>query len=300
MAWCEIRKAGNVCDHRSTHLIIEHITSTANPRIKAASSLRDARERRESGLMIIDGLPSSLHAHHGGIQCTELFIREAHDESHRHLVQQWEQLVPDIRINILSAGAMSKLQYGDRDESLVAIARQPSVAIESLVDRIKPSSKRLFLVLDQVEKPGNLGAAMRTADAAGVSAVLLSDPISEPWNPNAIRASLGALFRVPLAIGSSKQVHRWLVEQDVDMRAARVEGACAYTEVPYSRGTAIIVGNEAEGLADRWQEPDVQPVRIPMHGVIDSLNVSVSISILLFEVLRQWASSDLGRTTTGQ
>jgi len=281
----------------SSSVSIETITSLSNPRIKAASSLREARERRDSGLMIIDGDEIARHAHSGGIECTELFIGDTTDEMHRSLILDWQQLVPEIRINVVARPAMAKLQYGGRDESLIAIARQPSPALETLDERIDACGSALnskcFLVLDRVEKPGNLGAVMRTADAAGVSAVLLSDPVSETWNPNAIRASLGALFRVPIAIGSARQVQRWLSERAVTMYAARVNGEQSHTSIVYDDSTAIIVGNETDGLGREWEPKSqdeangVQAIRIPMFGAIDSLNVSVSTSIVLYEYLRQ-------------
>jgi TrmH family RNA methyltransferase len=216
---------------------------------------------------------------------------------HRSLILDWQQLVPDIRINVVARPAMAKLQYGGRDEALIAIARQPSPALETLDERIAARGSALnskcFLVLDRVEKPGNLGAVMRTADAAGVNAVLLSDPVSETWNPNAIRASLGALFRVPIAIGSARQVQRWLCERAVTMYAARVDGEQSHTSIVYDASTAIIVGNETDGLGREWEPKSqddangVQAIRIPMFGAIDSLNVSVSTSIVLYEYLRQ-------------
>lgn len=276
---------------------VESITSLSNPRVKAASSLREARERRDSGLMIIDGNEIARHAHSGGIECTELFIGDTSDESHRSLILEWQLLVPEIRINVVARPAMAKLQYGGRDEALIAIARQPNPALETLDERIvgrgNDTKSKCFLVLDRVEKPGNLGAVMRTADAAGVNAVLLSDPVSETWNPNAIRASLGALFRVPIAIGSARQVQRWLRERSVAMYAARVNGECSHTSIVYESSAAIVVGNETEGLGQEWEPKSqddaggVQAIRIPMFGAIDSLNVSVSTAIVLYEYLRQ-------------
>lgn len=246
--------------------------------------------------MIIDGDAIARHAVAGGIECTELFIAESNDESHRLLILDWQRLAPEIRINLVSKPAMSKLQYGDRNEELIAVARQPSLALETLHERVGPRSDRgsskCYLVLDQMEKPGNLGAIMRTADAARVEAVLLSDPVSETWNPNAIRASLGALFRVPMAIGSANQVQRWLSERTIETYAACVDGKQTYTSIEYPTLVAIVVGNETEGLGQNWDRPDVQPIRIPMNGVIDSLNVSVSTSIILFEVLRQHGRLD--------
>ncbi len=241
--------------------------------------------------MIIDGAPVARHAHAGGIECTELFILESTEESHRHLVSDWQALVPGIRINLLSKAAMAKLQYGDRDVALIAVARQPSLALETLDDRLRPAAtenlSKCFLVLDRMEKPGNLGAVLRTADAAGVTAVLLSDPVSEMWNPNAIRSSLGALFRVPMAVGSAKQIQAWLMERSIAMYAARVDGGMSHTSPAYERSVSIVVGSESDGLGDNWTRLEVTSVRIPMHGVIDSLNASVSTSIVLFEVLRQ-------------
>ncbi len=241
--------------------------------------------------MIIDGDPIARHAHAGGIECTELFILETTEESHRPLVSDWQALVPGIRISLISKAAMAKLQYGDRDVSLIAVARQPSLALETLDNRLvsKPSDSltKCILVLDRMEKPGNLGAVMRTADAAGVTAVLLSDPVSEMWNPNAIRSSLGALFRVPMAVGSAKQIQSWLIERSIAMYAARVDGKSSHTSPVYEKNVSIVVGSESDGLGENWAKPEVTSVRIPMHGVIDSLNASVSTSIILFEVLRQ-------------
>lgn len=272
-------------------MTVESISSPSNQRIKAANSLRDPRERRDSGLMIIDSDPIARHAHAGGIECTELFILETSAESHRHLVSEWQILVPGIRINLISKPAMAKLQYGDRDVDLIAVARQPSLALETLDERIPlavtPGAAKCFLVLDRMEKPGNLGAVMRTADAAGVSAVLLSDPVSEMWNPNAIRSSLGALFRVPMAVGSAKQIQSWLTERSIAIYAARVDGELEHTEPKYENCVSIVVGSESNGLGENWLRDGITAVRIPMHGAVDSLNASVSTSIILFEVLRQ-------------
>lgn len=272
-------------------MTVESISSPSNQRIKAANSLRDPRERRDSGLMIIDGDSIARHAHAGGIDCTELFILETSEESHRHLVSQWQTLVPEIRINLISKPAMAKLQYGDRDVDLIAVARQPSLALETLDERIPASANsgaaRCFLVLDRMEKPGNLGAVMRTADAAGVTAVLLSDPVSEMWNPNAIRSSLGALFRVPMAVGSAKQIQSWLAERSVAIYTARVDGELSHTAPKYESCVSIVIGSESSGLGENWIRDDITAIRIPMHGAIDSLNASVSTSIILFEVLRQ-------------
>lgn len=273
---------------------IEQITSPSNPRIKAAQSLREARHRREHDLIIIDGESIARHAVAGGVQCTEIFLQQSEDESHRLVINAWQQLCPDIRINVVSRPAMQKLQYGGMDLELIAIAKTPNLALETLDERLlqrAPTERQVYLVLDQMEKPGNLGAVLRSADAAGVTAVLLSDPVCDAWNPNAIRSSLGALFRVPIAAGSASQVRRWLIEHEVSMFAARVDGTKEYTQVEYPSRCAIVVGSESDGLDQGWIHPEIESVTIPMNGAVDSLNVSVSTAVVLFEVVRQHASA---------
>ena len=190
---------------------------------------------------------------------------------------------------------MQKLQYGDRELQAIAVAVMPSTSLESLADRLGPSARsperELYLVLDRFEKPGNLGAALRTADAAGATAVLVSDPISEVWNPNAIRASLGAMFSVPIAVASSGDLRKWLRERSICCYAARTENGSDYSRVRFAKKSAIIIGSEAHGLEDRWKSEEITPVHIPMYGKIDSLNASVTCSILLFELIRQWQSA---------
>lgn len=190
---------------------------------------------------------------------------------------------------------MQRLQYGDRDLQAIAVALMPSTSLESLSDRLSPSARgperELYLVLDRFEKPGNLGAALRTADAAGATAVLVSDPICEIWNPNAIRASLGAMFTVPIAVSSSVDLRKWLRERSICCYAARTENGSDYSQVHFARKSAIIIGSEAYGLEDRWKSEEITPVHIPMYGKIDSLNASVTCSILLFELIRQWQSA---------
>jgi TrmH family RNA methyltransferase len=243
--------------------------------------------------MLIDGENLLRHALAGGVEILELFVQQIDDESHRVVIAEWHRLLPETNICLVSKAPMAKLQYGDRHESVIAIARQPSLALESLESRQREtlrssaSASGCYLVLDQMEKPGNLGAVLRTADAAGVAGVLLSDPMSETWNPNAIRSSLGAIFRVPMAAGSALQVQRWLNERSIGCFAAKVDATQSYAGVDYPRTMAIVVGSESQGLGSEWNGNHVQAVRIPMRGAVDSLNVSVSTSIILFEVLRQ-------------
>jgi TrmH family RNA methyltransferase len=180
---------------------------------------------------------------------------------------------------------MGRMTFGDRPDGLLAIARIPDTSLERLASRL-PSAP-LVLVLESLEKPGNLGAVLRTADGAGVDGVIVADPRTDPWNPNAIRASMGTLFSVPLAVADTTSARGWLADRGGRVVAAVVDATMAYTEADLTGSVAIALGSEADGLSDAWRGPDVTPVRIPMAGIADSLNVSVTAAILAYEARRQ-------------
>ncbi len=265
-----------------------HITSSQNPRIRAARALRDAKQRRRTGRFLIDGFDLFRKAVDGKVVIREVFIRCDAPGS----IQDWirdsiGKHASRPEIFLVDSAAMQKLQYGEASSDLIAVAESWNLSLLSLSQRLKPdaSAQDIYLILDRIEKPGNLGAALRTADAVGVRAVLLCDPICEPFNPNSVRSSLGALFFVPLGYGSESEIQDWLDHQSIGVYAARVDGTNDYTNTRYTTPCAIVVGNEADGLAGRWQA--ATNVAIPMAGKIDSLNASVSTAILLFEIARQ-------------
>jgi TrmH family RNA methyltransferase len=294
-------------------LISELISSPNNPRVRFAASLRDPKDRRRESRILIDGAKNIAIALRSGIRCTDIFICqrawEASNPALREIFPHTEpgldrrdsrgdsvdDSIQAVRWTRLTEQPMQKLQYGDRELQAIAVAVMPSTSLESLADRLGPSARgperELYLVLDRFEKPGNLGAALRTADAAGATAVLVSDPISEVWNPNAIRASLGAMFTVPIAVASSAELRKWLRERSICCYAARTENGSDYSQVRFAKKSAIIIGSEAYGLEDRWKSEEITPIHIPMYGKIDSLNASVTCSILLFELIRQWQSA---------
>jgi RNA methyltransferase, TrmH family len=272
-------------------LTYETITSPSNPRVKAAAALRDARDRKRTQRILIDGSDLIARAIDGGWMLEELLIAEAALVAEAFpQPQRLHDLLrraPGVPVLALGPMAMKKLQYGDREVDAIAIAKMPATELDSRLATLALPKRALFLVLDRIEKPGNLGAMLRTADAAGVTAVLASDPVCEIWNPNAIRSSLGAIFRVPIAVGTEDKIDAWLREHEVTVYAARVEGAVDYAAVRYPERAAVVIGSEAMGLQGRWSGPHVAPILIPMHGTIDSLNASVSSAILLFEMVRQ-------------
>jgi len=262
------------------------ITSPTNPRVKAAVRLRDRRERESTGLTLIDGARELRQALAAGASVETVFVTQSQvrsDEA-RAALQDAEDKVPDI-VEV-SEAVIAKLAFGDRSDGIVAIVRTGSTDLESL--RLT-SGVPLVVVVEGVEKPGNLGAILRTADGAGASGLIAADPLTDLFNPNAIRASLGTIFRVPLAAASSPATLDWLTTRDIAPIAARVDGATPYTDVDMRRPVAIVLGREATGLSAAWDDPRVTAVRIPMLGTADSLNVSVAAAIMLYEAVRQRA-----------
>ena len=259
------------------------ISSPANPRVKAAVRLRDRREREETGLTLIDGgrellraLAQSVDVDHAFV-CPELVVGPDASAAVDALQRNGTPLIE------ISPAVLAKVAFGDRSDGLVAVVRPPSVALEDLTPGLHP----LIVVVESLEKPGNLGAIMRTADAVGASAVIAADPRTDVFNPNAIRASVGTIFSVPLAVATARQTLDWLIAHGVAPIAARVDAPQPYGDADLGGSIAIVLGSEAGGLTSTWNDPRVRPVRIPMLGAADSLNVSVAAAILLFEARRQ-------------
>ena len=264
------------------------ITSTKNPRVKAAIALRDRRTRDETGLTLVDGVRELARALAGGARAVEVFVVEhALDGAGADAVDLARSggavIVP------VTGGVLDRLGYGERSEGIVATVRIPDVSLDRLAGVLPPDP--LVVVLEGLEKPGNLGAVLRSADAAGADAVVVADPRTDLFNPNAIRASLGTVFAVPVAAGSSEAVRAWLESAGIPMFAARVGAAIAYTEADLRGPAALVLGSEADGLTDAWAGPGVTDVSLPMLGVADSLNVSVTAAVLLYEARRQRGSA---------
>ena len=260
-----------------------HITSTANPRLKAALRLRGRREREERGLTLIDGVRETARALSGGATINEAYTTTAHygDAECRALLDQLRER--GVPIFELGPEAFAKLAYGDRLDGVVAVAETP---LRRLADLRLPT-KPLVGVIEGVEKPGNLGAVLRTADGAGLDALIVADTSTDLFNPNVIRASIGTVFSVQVCVASTGDVLTWLAERGIGIIAARVEGAIGYSEADYTGAVAIALGSEARGLSDAWAALAVSSVRVPMLGVADSLNVSATAAVLFYEALRQ-------------
>ncbi len=256
------------------------IDSLQNPKIKLAMKLRESRARRKHGLILIDGVREIDIARRAGVVFETVFCVPAHLQELVDSGCSPEVLQP-VRSQI-----MERIAYGER-LSPVAISRPPDVSLDRLTSLIQTHPEPLVLILDHAEKPGNLGAIVRTAETAGAQAVLLIDPECEVFNPNAIRASMGTIFALPIAVASLSQLPDWLKLLDLRLVRACVDGAQWMWQADLSGRLAIALGSEAWGLGPEWNRPEWPTVQIPMAEGADSLNLSVSAAVLCYESLRQ-------------
>lgn len=259
------------------------ITSRQNERVKQAARLHNARDRAEQRRFAIDGIREIGRAIDGGAEILEAFACDelvASDEA-RSLVARLE--AADVPVWQVDRDVFAKVAYGARHEGLVAIARLPEFPLAALNLPADP----LVAILVGLEKPGNVGAVLRSADGAGVSAVVVADGGTDLLNPNTIRASLGTVFTVPVAVASGAETLAWLREQGVAIYAARPDAEQHYDMADFVGPAAIVLGSEAEGLGADWHASDVRAIKLPMHGAADSLNVSAAAAVLLYEARRQ-------------
>jgi TrmH family RNA methyltransferase len=240
--------------------------------------MRDNRSRRKAQRVIVDGWRESQRASEAGLELIAAYVLEEDVDRAGNIFGS--------AIQPVSASVMQKISFGQSPRGLVTEFIQPVRTLDALV--LPPSP--LLLVLDGIEKPGNIGAVFRCADGAGIDAVVLSDCRCDLFNPNAIRSSLGAVFSTPAAIDSAENVQAFLDSHSIRVIAARVESSSDLWQTDLMPPLAIVLGSEADGLAARWQaigENPIPGVRIPMNGQVDSLNISVSAAVLSFEAARQ-------------
>lgn len=248
------------------------ITSLQNSKVKEVVLLgTKSRERRARGLFVIEGRREFERAVAAGYEAAEIFVLEG------------TPAPEGFEAEYVSEAVYEKMAYRESTEGLVAVMKAKETSLADL----RTSGSPLVIVLESVEKPGNLGAVLRSADAAGADAVIVCDPLTDLYNPNLIRASLGAAFSVPVAACSSEDAYSWLKSRGISILTAQLQDSELYYETDMVRPTAIVFGTEDRGLSDFWRERSDARIRIPMAGMMDSLNVSVSVAILTFEAVRQ-------------
>jgi TrmH family RNA methyltransferase len=258
------------------------ITSVHNPRVKRAIALRDGRRRRKQGLFLIDGVREFLLAMEGSVEFQDVFV--CPDRCRTPEARRVVEMV-DLALDVLpvSSAVIEKLAYGQRCEGIVAVARAPGRTLDEL--GVGPGS--IVAVVAGVEKPGNVGAVLRSADAAGISAVIAAGGGTDLYNPNTIRASLGAIFTLPVCAAGEEEAHDWLRGKRFRILAARIEAGVDYRQADYRPPLAIVLGSEAQGLSSGWSGEDVTAVTLPMRGQGDSLNVSAAAAVLFYEATRR-------------
>lgn len=254
----------------------ETITSAQNPKIRNLLLLQEkSKARREQGLFVVEGRRELEHCLEAGYSVRTLFVCP-------EIAGQAGNDVAEQIIEIPEA-LYRKVAYRESTEGIIAEVEFRELTLSDLNLPENP----LIMVLESVEKPGNLGAVLRSADAAGAHAVFICDPLTDLYNPNLIRASIGAVFTVPTVACSSEDAIAFLQARGIQILTAQLQDSSLYYDVDMRRGTALVMGTESTGLTDQWRKAASAHIRIPMLGHQDSLNVSVSAAILLFEAVRQ-------------
>ena len=248
------------------------ITSVQNARIKHVVALQQKSSlRREEGLFVVEGQREIEHCIACGYKVEELFVLDS------------QNYTGNLPATIVTPQVYEKMAYRGSTEGIIAVVKARSHRLEDLRLQENP----LVVVLESVEKPGNLGAVLRTAEAAHVDAVIICDPLTDFYNPNVIRASIGGVFSVPTAACSSKACIAFLKAQGIRILTAQLQDSYDYYDYDMAHATAIVMGTESTGLTDIWRQAADAHIRIPMLGRLDSLNVSVSAAILIYEAVRQ-------------
>lgn len=260
--------------------MLKQISSPQNPLIKSLVQLQEkAKARRQSGTFLIEGQREVMLARKGGYEIeTALFLPEMLTEQQvKELAGRQTELIE------ISKEVYQKLAYRDSTEGLIAVAKSKNLSLNELELGDNP----LILVMEAPEKPGNIGALLRTADAANLDAVIIANPKSDMYNPNIVRSSVGCLFTNQIATGTTEEVIAFLNAKNISIYCATLQDSTYYHTQNYTIPTALVVGTEATGLTDEWRNASTKNIIIPMQGEIDSMNVSVAAAILIFEAKRQ-------------
>lgn len=258
---------------------MKQITSVQNPFIKSLVLLQEkSKARKQTGTFLIEGQREIELAQKGGYEIeTILFLPEISSEN------EAKKLSRSAKLFEISKEVYQKLAYRDTTEGILAIAKSKNLSLAALNLGENP----LILVAEAPEKPGNIGAILRTADAAKLDAVIIANPKSDLYNPNIVRSSVGCLFTNNIATGTTEEIITFLKSKNISIYCATLQNSTGYHTQDYTTPTALVVGTEATGLTQEWRENATQNIIIPMQGAIDSMNVSVAAAILIFEAKRQ-------------
>ena len=273
----------------------ERISSAQNTGVKRVVALQQKSSlRRREGMFVVEGRREIAHCLEAGFEleclylCPPLYVDAELTDTQGHEADSCvDEIITTIndtaRITEVTPAIYNKMAYRGGTEGMIAVVKSREITLQGLNFNENP----LIVVLESVEKPGNLGAILRSADAAGADAVIICDPLTDLYNPNLIRSSIGAIFCVPCVVCSSEECITFLKEKGVHILTAQLQDSRPYYDTDMCRSTAIVMGTESTGLSSAWRAAADAHIRIPMLGQLDSLNVSVSAAILLFEAVRQ-------------
>lgn len=264
----------------------EFIQSRQNPRIKALAKLQDRAGRRKLGLFLVEGLRELSRAvklaHVEEIYfCPELFMSDFHEKFVKEICEKND----GISLCRLSQAAFEKISNREGGDGIIGVVRQWGTRLEDIV--LSADKPARILVADSIEKPGNLGALMRTADSLGADALIVTNSISDIYNPAAVRSSQGALFSMQIAVAEQSEASVWLKERDIRIFGAHLGAEKFIWQTDLSCSCAIVMGSEKDGLGADWEKALDQKIKIPMSGISDSMNVNVAAAVCLYEALRQ-------------
>lgn len=260
---------------------METLSSAQNPKIKGLLALQEkSKLRRSSGLFVLEGKRELQHCIEAGFEIDSIFVCPQ--------IAGDDLAIPDgVRCFSISPEIYARMACREGTEGVIAEVRCRNHSLSELEKALQDRPDPLIMVVESVEKPGNLGAIFRSADASGADAVLVCDPLTDLYNPNLIRSSIGSIFSVPAAVCSSDEAIAWLKSRKIQILTAQLQDSSLYYDCDMTAGTAIVMGTESTGLSEVWRQAADRHIRIPMLGRLDSLNVSVSAAILLYEAVRQ-------------
>ncbi|MED5362944.1 MAG: RNA methyltransferase [Bacteroidota bacterium] len=260
------------------------ISSLQNDSIKFITGLiRKASLRKESNVFVVEGKRELQLVVRGGFGIEKLFCCQEIFKYPK--IEEWcTQNLGISNMVRVTENVYRKISYRKKTEGIVALVKKKKMGIDSIVFKNK---NPLVLVAENIEKPGNIGAMLRTADASKIDCLLIAEPQTDMYNPNVIRSSVGGFFSVPIGVGTNEEVHTFLNQHHITPHAARLEASVSYETIDFTKPSAVVVGAESTGLSKFWLNASKSNIKIPMLGTLDSMNVSVAAGILLFEATRQ-------------
>jgi len=270
-----------------------YIQSRQNDQVKNLVKLRERKHRDRQSRFLVEGLREIGHALTAGFELTHLYYCTDFFPSDTHATFIGEQKEAGrFPVIGMSPDAFTKASHREGPDGLIAIAVQQG----NVLSDIKLTEQALLLVLEGIEKPGNLGAILRSADGAGVDAVILVDCVLDLYNPNAIRSSQGLVFALPIVSTSRETLTDWLEASQIVCCATTPDTETLHWDVDYQKGVALLMGSESDGLTDYWLEKAAHKIRIPMAGQADSLNVAAATAVCLYEAKRQREATSPNKT----